>query len=165
MMRRKVSIWVLCLGALMLACSQESPDDLLTKGEDATHDVSTYPEAERYLVKFLDLYPDDPRADVALQALARVLTGRNKHEEAIRRYRELITRFPNSRHVDQAQFMVGYIYDQQGQLDLAREAYLKLIREYPRSDLLDDARISIQNLGKAPEAWLFPDPARAKVGE
>ncbi len=165
MIRKYATVWMLCFGALISACSQESPDELLTKGEDATHSVSTYPQAERYLVKFLDIYPGDPRADVALQALARVLLGQKKHQDAIQRYDELVTRFPNSRYVDQAQFMVGYIHEEQGRLDLAREAYLKLIEAYPESDLIDDARASVENLGKVPEAWLFPDSAHAEAGE
>ena len=121
--------------------------------------MASYPVAEAKLAEFLKQYPDDPRADVALQALARVLMNQQKNEEAIERYEALISRFPQSRYCAQAQFMVGYIYDQSGDEDQAKKAYQKVIDTYPKSELTDDAKISIQNMGKAPEQWLFPKSA------
>ena len=149
-----LSLCLICSG-----CGKPSADELFRKGEAATHRMDHYPEAERHLVDFLQYYPDDPRADIALQALARVLMNQRRNEAAIARYEELIQRLPNSRYCDHAQFMIGYIYDQEGKYDPARAAYQKVIQEYPTSELADDAHISIQNLGKAPELWLFPDSA------
>jgi outer membrane protein assembly factor BamD (BamD/ComL family) len=143
--------------ALLLSCSGESADDLFTRGEEATHRVEEYDKAEDYLVRFLDGYPEDPRADVALQALARILNSQNKNTPAVTRYQELVERFPDSRYAAQSQFMIGYIFDQDGKSDLARIEYQKVIERYPDSDLVDDSEISIENLGKAPELWLFPE--------
>ena len=157
-MRTVILTLTLLLGFVQ-GCSKESADDLFSKGEVATHDESSYPQAETYLSIFLDEYPDDPRVDLALQALARVLLNQHKTEQAINRYEELIRRFPKSRYSDQAQFMIGYTYDQQGLLDKAREAYQKVIDNFPDSELVDDAKISIANLGKPPEAW-FPIDTR-----
>ena len=148
---------LVCIALLGLGCSRESADDLFTKGEAATHQVSTYPEAESNLKKFLGGYPDDPRADVALQALARVLLSLGKSGEAVDRYEELIRRFPDSRYVDQAQFMIGYIYDQNGEYEKARAAYQKVIDTYPHSELIDDSRVSLANLGRPLETWLPSD--------
>ena len=55
--------------------------------------------------------------------------------------------------------MIGYIYDQSGDQKKAKAAYQKVIDVYPGSELADDARISIENMGKAPEQWLFPPKA------
>ena len=78
---------------------------------------------------------------------------------------ELIRRFPKSRYSDQAQFMIGYTYDQQGLLDKAREAYQKVIDNFPDSELVDDAKISIANLGKPPEAWFPTDTTDSSPGK
>jgi TolA-binding protein len=140
-----------------MGCARESADELFRKGEEAAHVESSYPQAEKHLEAFLYGYPDDPRADVALQALARVHLSQGKTERAIVRYEELVERFPKSRYADQAQFMIGYTYDQAGSYERAREAYQRVIDRYPQSELSDDARISIANLGRPPEAWIPPD--------
>ena len=147
----------ICVGLWISGCSRESADELFSKGEAAAHQMATYPEAESNLARFLRHYPDDPRADVALQALARVLMNQERGKEAIARYEELIRRFPDSRYVAQAQFMIGYIYDQGGSYEQARAAYQQVIERYPNSDLVDDATKSIENLGKPLETWIFPD--------
>jgi TolA-binding protein len=144
------------LAVLWQGCQGKSADSLFVEGEQATHDMASYPVAEAKLSEFIEQYPDDPRADVALQALARVLMNQKKNKEAIDRYETLITDFPQSRYCAQAQFMIGYIYDQLGDEDQAKKAYQKLIDTYPKSELVDDAKISIQNMGKTPGQWLFP---------
>lgn len=142
--------------AFIAGCQGPSADELFKQGEEATHHVDQYPLAEVKLAEFLDHYPNDPRADIALQALARVLMNQNKGDEAIARYEALLRQYPQSRYSPQAQFMIGYICDQAGQFDKARVAYQKVIETYPQSDLVDDAQISIQNMGKSPELWLLP---------
>ena len=140
-----------------VGCARESADELFSKGEEAAHEESSYPQAEKHLEAFLQRFPDDPRADVALQALARVNLSQGKADRAIARYEELVDRFPKSRYADQAQFMIGYTYDQAGSYERAHEAYQKVIDLYPQSELSDDARISIANLGRPPEAWIPPE--------
>ncbi len=156
--------WVVGVAAsLCLGCARESADELFSKGEAATHKEATYPQAEGHLKKFLDFYPDDPRADLVLHALARVLLNRHKFDEAIEFYETLVRRFPESRYADQAQFMIGYAYDLQGKFEEAREAYQKVIDMFPESELYDDATISIRNLGKPPEEW-FPVDSTSATG-
>jgi tetratricopeptide (TPR) repeat protein len=150
--------WVFLVLALMVAgCAGKSADVLFGEGETATHNVNTYDEAVAKLTEFLDYFPNDPRADVALQALARVLMNQNKNAPAIARYEDLIKKFPESRFCAQAQFMIAYIYDQDGEYEKAKVAYQKVIENYAGSELVDDAQISIQNIGKTPETWLFPE--------
>ncbi len=148
---------LLVVAVCTAGCARESADELFSKGEEAAHVESSYPQAETYLEFFLSRFPDDPRADVALQALARVHLSQGKADRAITRYEELVERFPKSRYADQAQFMIGYTHDQAGSYERAREAYQRVIDLYPQSELSDDARISIANLGRPPEAWIPPD--------
>ena len=165
-MRMRAVILALTISfGLAQGCSRQSADELFSKGEAATHQETSYPQAETYLSTFLAEYPDDPRVDLTLQALARVLLNQHKTEKAIGRYDELIRRFPKSRYSDQAQFMIGYTYDQQGLLEKAREAYQKVIDNFPGSELVDDAKVSIANLGKPPEAWFPTDSTESKSGD
>lgn len=155
---KRVSGWFFFIlaGVVVAGCGGESADDLFKRGEAATHQVENYAEAETLLAQFIERYPKDPRADIALQALARVLLNQKKSDQAIARYEAMLKQFPDSRYCPQAQFMIAYIYDQAGDYDRARTAYQKVLDLYPDSELVDDARISIKNLGKAPEQWLFP---------
>jgi outer membrane protein assembly factor BamD (BamD/ComL family) len=50
--------------------------------------------------------------------------------------------------------MVGYIYDSGKDYEKARAAYQKVIEKYPHSEFLDDARASLEHLGKSPDQWL-----------
>ena len=145
---------------LFVACGgqEQSADLLFREGEQATHDMASHPIAEVKLAEFLARFPEDPRAEIALQALARVLLNQQKPKEAIARYETLIARFPQSRYCEQAQFMIGYIYDQLGDYKQARLAYQQVIDTYPNSGLVDDAKFSIANLGKTPEQWLRTKP-------
>jgi TolA-binding protein len=152
LLRCQVLVGLLCLS--VVGCSGESADELFTKGEHATHDVATYDEAIKHLATFIQQFQDDPRADVALQALARVYQAQGKSPEAIKTYEALIQRFPKSRYADQAQFMVGYIYDLSGNKDKAVKAYREVIARFPSSGLADDARVSIENIDKPLEAWI-----------
>ena len=133
-------VLVVMLG-VSIGCSGESADEMFSKGEHATHDVTTYDEAVLHLTSFMKQYPDDPRADVALQALARVYQAQSRSAEAIKAYKELIHRFPKSRYADQAQFMIGYIHDLGGNREEAVKAYREVIARFPTSGLADDARV------------------------
>ena len=76
MIRWQVFVFVAAVSSLVVGCARESADELFSKGEAATHRVATYGEAESHLEAFLRHYPNDPRADVALQALARITQSR-----------------------------------------------------------------------------------------
>ena len=115
----RFNLAILFIAVVLVGCSGKSADTLFAEGEKATHDMHTYEEAVSTLSEFLDLFPNDPRADVALQALARVLMNQKKHAASIARYESLIKQFPDSRFCAQAQFMVAYIYDQDGEYDKA----------------------------------------------
>jgi outer membrane protein assembly factor BamD (BamD/ComL family) len=140
--------------ALVTGCAQESADELFRQGERATHDVEDYRKAITHLTRFIEVFPEDARADVALQALARVHQAQGDGTKAIETYQSLIDWFPKSRYVDQAQFMIGYIHDLAGRKDSAVKAYQMVIDHYPNSVLVDDATISVQNINKPLEAWI-----------
>lgn len=152
---------ILCL-LVFAGCGGESADELFARGEQATHDVDTYQEAVDHLLVFLNAYPDDPRADTALQALARVYQALGKSEVAIQTYESLLSRFPESRYADQAQFMVGYIYDLTGNREAAVKAYQEVLVRFPDSGLADDAKVSIDNIDKPLEDWIAPEGKSSK---
>lgn len=140
---------------VMLACSTQSADELFMKGMTAASDSSTFVEAERLLSRLLKKYPEDQRCDEAMMHLATIAQNRGNGEEAVRLYEELIAQYPGSDRAYQAQFMMGYVYEEMlGDHEQARAAYRKVVENYPDSDLADDAKLSMQNVGKPPEEWI-----------
>ena len=79
MNRFRTLLLFVALMVLGYGCQGKSADSLFKEGEHATHDMASYPVAEAKLSEFLELFPQDPRADVALQALARVLMNQQKN--------------------------------------------------------------------------------------
>jgi outer membrane protein assembly factor BamD (BamD/ComL family) len=68
---------------------------------------------------------------------------------AIKLYEEILNFFPQGSNRDKALFLTGFVYSEQlKDYTKAKEIYEKFIKEYPQSDLKDDAEYLLKNLGK-----------------
>jgi TolA-binding protein len=75
-----------------------------------------------------------------------------KPQTAIKLYEEILNFLPNSPNRDKALFLMGFVYSEQLKDYIkAKEIFEKFIKEYPQSDLKDDAEYLLKNLGKEPE--------------
>jgi peptidyl-prolyl cis-trans isomerase C len=64
-------------------------------------------------------------------------------------YGELVMGYPDGEHADEAQFMIGFIQAEELQnYDAARNAFERLLSEYPDSELKDSANWMIENMGE-----------------
>jgi TolA-binding protein len=138
------------------ACGRESADELFAKGTAvAKGDTTSFALAEKSLLKFIERYPKDQRCDDALWWLGWIAQNRGNPREAIARYEELIGKYPDGELSHKAQFLIGFIYEEMlSDYPRAREAYQKVIDRYPASSLVEQAKFSIQHLGKRPEEWI-----------
>jgi len=69
--------------------------------------------------------------------------------KALNIYQQIVDRFPNTKERESAMFTLAFIYEEElSQLDKAKIAYETFIKEYPNSELADDANVLLQNLGK-----------------
>jgi outer membrane protein assembly factor BamD len=77
-----------------------------------------------------------------------------KFDKAILELQDLVLNYPGTPEGMQGQYLLGEAYRKSEQYDLAREAYQHLIRDYPDSDLRDDAQlmIGIAYLAESPPA-------------
>ncbi len=54
-----------------------------------------------------------------------------------------------------SQFMIAFVFENDmNRLEQAREAYQVFLKKYPKSEMADDAKIALANLGKTPEQLL-----------
>ncbi len=100
-------------------------------------------------------YPNDKKvAPKALFMMARCYSelygysGAGKDiREAIERYQVLVERFPKSRLADDALYGLGNLYRRTGNSRKAREAWEKIVKEYPKRDKAGIARNKLKTLG------------------
>lgn len=81
--------------------------------------------------------------DLAFYQFAQALFKAGKSEEAKIAFQNLQVKFPNSKYIDESQYVIGWIDFQQNKFDEAIQSYKKLIEKYPNSELRPIAEYSI----------------------
>jgi len=118
-------------------------------------------EAEAELQTFLEKYPSSPLAPQAEQRLreiqevlaegefrvARFYYVRSANKAAGARLLELTNRYPLYSQADQANFMLGQIYEKAEQNESAAQYYSRIVKEYPLSPLVGDAKGKLTKFG------------------
>jgi outer membrane protein assembly factor BamD len=127
-------------------------------------------EAEAELQTFLEKYPNSPLAPQAEQRLrevqevlaegnfriARFYFTRSANKAAGARLLELTNRYPLYSHADQANWMLGQIYEKTEQNEVAGQYYSRIVKDYPFSPLVADAKGKLTKFGVPVPS---PDPA------
>ena len=121
-------------------------------------------EAEDAFQTFLQKYPKDPLADKAAQHLREVqevlaegdfrigyfyYTTRGDKRAAASRLAALVNRYPLYSKSDRALWMLGNIWEGTEKKELAAPYYARLVRDYPLSPLVPQAKDKLKEL-KAP---------------
>lgn len=121
-------------------------------------------DAEDAFQTFLQKYPKDPLADQAAQHLREVqevlaegdyrigyfyYTTRGDKRAAASRLAALVNRYPLYSKADHALWMLGNIWEGTEKRELAAPYYARIVREYPLSPLVPQAKDKLKTL-KAP---------------
>jgi outer membrane protein assembly factor BamD len=128
-------------------------------------------EAEDAFQMFLQKYPNDPLADKAAQHLREVqevlaegdfrigyfyYTTRGDKRAAASRLAVLVNRYPLYSKADRALWMLGSIWEGTEKKELAAPYYARIVREYPLSPLVPQAKEKLKTL-KAPVPQADPN--------
>jgi len=118
-------------------------------------------EAEDAFQTFLQKYPNDPLGDKAAQHLREVqevlaegdfrignfyYTTRGDKRAAASRLATLVNRYPLYSKADKALWMLGNIWEGTEKKELAAPYYARLVREYPLSPLVPQAKVKLKAL-------------------
>jgi tol-pal system protein YbgF len=95
--------------------------------------------ARRAFLDFLGAYPAHPLVPDAVYYVAETFETAAP-DSAVARYREVVSRFPQSRRAPAALYKTGLIAERRGDATGARAAYQRVIDQYPRSEEADLAR-------------------------
>jgi outer membrane protein assembly factor BamD len=132
--------------------------------EKPDRDRTQAKEAEDAFQTFLQTYPNDPLADKAQQHLREVQEvlaegdfrigyfyyyGRGDKRAAASRLAAVVNRYPLYSKADRALWMLGSIWEGTEKKELAAPYYARIVREYPLSPLVPQARNKLMAL-KAP---------------
>ena len=127
-------------------------------------------EAEAELQTFLEKYPNSPLKPQGEQHLrevqevlaegnyrvARFYFTRGAYKASGARLLELTNRYPLYSQADQANWMLGQIYEKGEQNDTAAKYYSRIVKDYPLSPLVADAKGKLTKFGTPIPT---PDPA------
>lgn len=81
--------------------------------------------------------------DLAYYQFAQALYKAGKTDDAKNTFEELQKKFPNSKYVDESQYVIGWINFQQSKFDDAINSYKTLLIKYPKTDLKPIVEYSI----------------------
>jgi outer membrane protein assembly factor BamD len=129
--------------------------------EKPDRDRSEVVQAEAEFQTFLEKYPNSPllpQAEQHLREVQEVLAEgnfrvayfyyiRNAYKAAGARLIELTNRYPLYSAADRANWMLGQIYEKGEHNELAAQYYARIVKEYPLSPMVGDAKARLTKFG------------------
>lgn len=118
---------------------------------------------DMYLI-YISKYPKDTLSPSFLFKAANIKMNNDDAAGAIGFFDRYLNEYPEAPKASMCFFFKGFIYENMMRdLDRAREIYLQFIEKYPNDEFVDDARMSLMNLGKTPEMLIreFEEKLRA----
>jgi outer membrane protein assembly factor BamD (BamD/ComL family) len=109
-----------------------------------------YVNAEKYYKKYLDDGDDDPILKVSAAAgLAATQEARGEFAKAAKLYEDAAGDFADSYRAPQLLMSAARSYKQANQAEASRRVLQKLIDKYPKSELVEDAKMLMAEIGQA----------------
>ncbi len=103
-------------------------------------------------VDFADTYPKDSISPYYLFKAADVSVNTFHSDESIALFNKLLKNYPDFEKAPHALFLKAFTYENYlHQLDSAKASYQLFLAKYPNHAFANDAKISLDNLGKTPE--------------
>lgn len=100
-------------------------------------------------IDFADTYKEDGRSPGYLFSAGNLAMNLNQPDKALEIFNRVIFQYPNYEKAPDCLFLMGFITENQLQnYSKAIEIYQDFLARYPDHDFADDARISIDNMGK-----------------
>lgn len=162
-------IALVCLSSLIFfACGseQKAEDVKMTKEKYQTQidsveaklhskaemELATAGTAVALYADYAKNFPDDSKTPEYLFKAGEISSSMRQSTQAIEFFNQAYTKYPNFDKAPYALFLQGFIYESQlGDTAKARKIYMQVIEKYPNERIAEDAKASIDNLGKTPE--------------
>lgn len=96
--------------------------------------------------------PDDKESPNLLFKAADISMNLSSAKNTLALFNRILKEYPDFESVPTIMFLKGFVYeDQVHDYEMAAKCYIDFLEKYPESDFADDAKVSLDNLGKSPE--------------
>jgi TolA-binding protein len=109
-------------------------------------------EARRFYRSFISRFPQEPRASQAYLALGQSYTQESKYPNAAAEFQKVLDNYASSPEVPEAMWQLALTFTQLKFCTDARALLTDLVRRYPKSARLGDAKVQLRQLGKLPRS-------------
>ncbi len=121
-------------------------------GDMTTPNLEKAKELVGLYIEYANTYPKDTVSADLLFKAADISMNLSSAKNTIALFNRILNEYPDYRNVSTVLFLKGFVYeDQVRDYEKAGKCYIDFLEKYPESDFADDAKVSIQNLGKSPE--------------
>lgn len=144
------------------SCTNKSGSNLFDTAKKLAKQKK-YAEAITNYNNIIKKFPESKFAPEALFEMAKMyqgqiiknITPQESLKKAVNYYKEIYSKYPDSPKAESSIFMAAFILANELQdIEAARKTYNLYIKKYPQGELVKDAKIELQNLGKSPEEVL-----------
>ena len=108
-------------------------------------------EGRRFYKAFIQKFPQDPRAPQAYLIVGQSYAQESKHANAAGEFQKVLDNYSSSPEVPEAMWHLALTFSQLKYCTDARALLNDLIRRYPKSQRVNDARNQVKALGKLPK--------------
>lgn len=109
-------------------------------------------EILKLYLSFEEQYPEHERSPEFLYKSAELENSLMNAQKAIELYNDFYVKYPANPKAPVCLFVQGFIYETQlNDLEMAKKMYSDFLEKYPNHELVNDARFSLDNLGKSVE--------------
>ena len=152
--------FIFSLFVLLLACSgkQSQLQDILNMEESLYGNDATELNKEKALqlvnmyCEFAETHQTDTNSRVFLFKAGEIAMGMMESNKAIECFQLLYTKYPEYNKASTSLFLEGFVYETQlKNLSMAQQKYLEFLEKHPEHSLANDAKFSLENLGKSDE--------------
>jgi TolA-binding protein len=147
---------------LLSSCNSKSDKNLFNDAQKLV-EHEKYSEAINKYEQIVKEFPKSTNAPESLFEMAKIYQGqvikninsKESLQKAVAMYKKIFAEYPDSRRAESSIFMAAFILANELQdINAAKSAYNLYIQKYPNGELVKDAKIELQNLGKSPEEVL-----------
>ncbi len=124
-------------------------EDALYANKKARVDVAKANQLIGRYEYYAETNSKDEKAPEYLYKAGEVARSTNNTRKALQLWEKLYDEYRSYEKAPQALFLQGFIYENDlKNLDKAKEIYKNFLQKYPKDDLVDDVKFSLDNLGK-----------------
>lgn len=162
-MRLGSFLLVVLFSIVMISCSSKKDEtELYNKAKKSLNDQNYYDA----LVSYKELIKEYPNGEHAPEVLLEIgklyhgkvdtsLTPKESFEKAVEFYKRLQEEYPQNEKASEALFMASFVLANEiKDYKRAEDSYKLFIEKYPESELVESAKIELENIGVAPEEIL-----------